>query len=85
MVRPSADHPELDRSRPLGGRATTRTTGTAVVCSIHTVAGWSVVRSRVVVAPRADMDTGTIAEAITKAVARDGPDPNENMRLAFEL
>ena len=32
-----------------------------------------------------DMDTGTIAEAITKAVARDGPDPNENMRLAFEL
>ena len=31
------------------------------------------------------MDTGTIAEAITKAVARDGPDPNENMRLAFEL
>ena len=31
------------------------------------------------------MDTGTIAEAITKAVARDGPDPDENMRLAFEL
>ena len=31
------------------------------------------------------MDTGTIAEAIMKAVARDGPDPDENMRLAFEL
>lgn len=33
----------------------------------------------------AAMDTGTIAEAIMKAVARDGPDPDENMRLAFEL